>query len=464
MTVRSESKGETLCEKHAVRAVPLAAEERRDTIFALSSAAGRAGVAVLRISGPAADRALLGLTQRPLPEERHAEIRTLFDKRNDMRIDDVLVLRFVLPRSYTGENVVELQSHGGKATIGAILDLLGRTPGLRPALAGEFTRRAVENGRLDLTQAEAIADLINAETEAQRRQALRQFEGELGALYESWRERLIRAAAWLEGSIDFAEDEVPASALAESKRAIGEVLGEIQQHLNDGRRGEILRDGIHVAVIGPPNAGKSSLVNALARRDVAIVSETAGTTRDVIEVRLDLEGYPVVLADTAGLREGGDAVEVEGVRRAQARAEAADLRLLVLDSAAANPKAGLPPELLANADIIVWNKSDLGGETTGLKVSAKTGDGLAKLISELTTKSKTILEEGGDAPVLTRARHRHALEEAVASLSSARTLFDKPEIAAEEARRALHSLGRITGRVDLDELLDAVFRDFCVGK
>lgn len=437
----------------------------RDTIFALSSAPGRAGVAVFRISGPRADTALLALTRKIPPNERHAEIRTLFDRVNDSIIDDVLVLRFLPPRSYTGENVVELQTHGGRAVIAAVLAALNMIPGLRPAAPGEFTRRAVENGRLDLTQAEAIADLVDAETEAQRRQALRQLEGQLGRLYEDWRVQLIRAAARLEAAIDFPEDEIPPEAQTEARAQLTKILEEIQDHLADGRRGEILREGVYVAVIGPPNVGKSSLVNALAQRDVAIVSETAGTTRDVIEVRLDLKGYPVILADTAGIREVRDSIEAEGVRRAEARAKSADLRLLVLDNAADNPLAGLSPAILAKADLTVWNKADLGGPARkGLHVSALTGCGLQNLINILSDKANVLLEENVEAPVLTRARHRAALEEAAKSLTMALKVFQTAELAAEEVRLALRAIGRITGRVDLEELLDVVFRDFCIGK
>lgn len=470
MTVRSKSGSKSVRQPAKAEAANRAApdrmkEDRRDTIFALSSAPGRAGVAVFRVSGPSADQALSFLTGKELPFERHAEIRTLFDKSTNSRIDNVLVLRFIPPRSYTGENVVEFQTHGGKAVVVSMLEALAKIPGLRQAEPGEFTRRAVENGRLDLTQAEAIADLINAETDAQRRQALRQYEGELSALYEGWREQLIKAAAWLEATIDFAEDEVPPSALAESNSAISLILNQIQAHLSDGRRGEILRDGLHVAIIGPPNAGKSSLLNALAQRDVAIVSDVPGTTRDVIEVRLDLEGYPVILADTAGIREVQDGVEAEGVRRAEARARDADLRLLLLDSTAEAPLAGLEPGLMGAADLTVWNKSDLPGpRRDGMRVSAKTRAGLQILIKELTHRAKVSLEHVNHAPVLTRARHRQALAEAASSLARATKAFARPELAAEELRRALRSIGRITGRVDLEELLDAVFRDFCIGK
>jgi len=436
----------------------------RDTIFALSSAPGRAGVAVIRVSGPRADDALTALTKGPLPDARRAELRTLFDNLNNERLDIALIVRMVAPQSLTMENVVEIQTHGSRAVIGAVLTVLGRIEGFRAAEAGEFTRRAVENGRLDLTQAEAIADLVAAETDAQRRQALRQMDGTLARLYEDWRGGLIRAAAWIEASIDFADEEVPPGALAESRQALAKIAEEIQVHLNDGRRGEILREGLHVAVIGPPNAGKSSLINALARRDVAIVSDTPGTTRDVLEVRLDLGGYPVILADTAGLREPGDAIEREAVRRALARARAADLRLLLLDGAAIEPIKGLDPQLQATAELTVWNKADLAtGFRPGRWISAKTGAGLDELIRELARQAEARLT--GESPALTRLRYRQALDKAVQSLKSViEAPSASPELAAEGVRVALREIGRITGRVDLDDLLDVVFRDFCIGK
>jgi len=424
----------------------------------LATARGRAGVAVVRASGPSADDALKALTRRPLPNERRATIRTLFDKRNDSIIDTALVLRFAPPHSYTGENVVEFQTHGGPAVVAALLEALASEPGLRLAEPGEFTRRAVENGRLDLTQAEGIADLVAAETEVQRRQAFGQFEGKLAALYEGWRSDLIRAAAWVEASIDFPDEEIPPDAIAKSRGAMASIAGEIRAHLNDGRRGEILREGFQVAVIGPPNAGKSSLVNALANRDVAIVSDVPGTTRDVIEVRLDLKGYPVILADTAGLRAAKGPIEEEGIRRAQARAASADLRLLVLDGS-------LPvPEKLPSAELMVWNKADLVSAKAqpGIWISSKTSEGLPELIDALTGYAERGIGQG-EAPVVTRARHRQALEGAAKCLEEA-VPEEAAELAADHVRRALWAIGRITGRVDLDELLDVVFRDFCLGK
>jgi tRNA modification GTPase len=436
----------------------------RDTIFALATPPGRAGIAVIRVSGPAADDVLEALTGRPIDTERKMELRTIYEQKGKTSIDKAIAVRFSGHKSYTGENVVEFQVHGGRAVSAAVLAALSALPRLRPAEPGEFTRRAVENGRLDLTQAEAIADLVNAETEAQRKLAFSQLDGALARLYEAWRARLIRAAAWIEAAIDFPDEEIPSDALAESRGALRTLEAEIRGHLDDGRRGEILREGLHVAVIGPPNAGKSSLVNALARRDVAIVSESPGTTRDIIEARLDLGGYAVILADTAGLREAENPVEAEGVRRAKARAAAADLRLLVVDGDAADPMAGLAARDREAADLIVWNKADLAAEKAPdrLWVSAKTGEGMEALIAALTRHAASA-SGVGEAPVLTRARHRKALEDAAESLEKAAE-SGAPELAAEHIRLALRALGRITGRVDLDELLDVVFRDFCIGK
>lgn len=430
-----------------------------DTIFALSSAPGRAGVAVLRVSGPATKDVLEKLTGKRDYSPRYATMARFCDPQGE-EIDNGLVLWFPAPASFTGEDVAEFHIHGGHAIAAAMLRSIGAAKSSRPAEPGEFTRRAVENGKFDLTRAEALADLINSETEAQRKQALRQYGGALEALYEGWRARLIRASAWAEAAIDFADEEIPEGVLVESRKAVEEILKEIQAHLNDARRGEILRDGVYLTVIGVPNAGKSSLVNALARRDVAIVSETPGTTRDVIEVRLDLGGYPVILADTAGLRDTSEAIESEGVRRALARASEGDLTLLLLDGTASYPFAGLP-----DADLTVWNKSDLPWPRPreGLRISAQTGQGLLELIEALTKLVAERFQQNSANPPLTRARHRHALEQATSALVRAFAAHEA-ELMAEDLRLALRSLGRITGRVDIEELLDVVFRDFCIGK
>jgi tRNA modification GTPase len=426
------------------------------TIFALSSAPGRAGVAVVRVSGPdagAAVRALAG----PLPEPRRAVLRTL-KAADGTPIDQALVLWFAAPESFTGEDTSEFHVHGGRAIVERLLAELAVLPGLRPAERGEFTRRAVENGKLDLTQAEALIDLIDADTEGQRRQALRQYDGALAALYDDWRARLIQALAWAEAAIDFSDEELPDDVFTQVREKTQQIKGEIESHLRDARRGEIVRDGFFLTVIGPPNAGKSSLINALAKRDVAIVAETAGTTRDIIEVRLDIGGYAVIVADTAGLRETADAVESEGVRRAVARAEQSDLVLLLLDGTSDT----LPPRA---ADLVVWNKADLPGfrAREGLVLSLKSDNGLDKLLIKLEEIVRIRLATGDEAPVLTRARHRHALREASATLGRA-VLVPESELFAEDLRLAVRAIGRITGRVDVEDLLDVVFRDFCIGK
>lgn len=435
-----------------------------DTIFALSSAPGRAGVAVIRVSGEQAQNCFTALTGMPCAVSRVASLRHL--RSTDARpIDQALVLWFPGPASFTGEDMVEFQVHGGRAVIAKVLAELAQFENCRPANPGEFTRRAVENGKFDLTQAEGLIDLIDAETETQRRQALHQYDGSLAEIYDDWRSRLVRALAWAEAEIDFSDEELPADTLLRSRSKTSEIYKEIQIHTRDSRRGEMIREGIYLTVIGPPNAGKSSLINTLARRDVAIVAETAGTTRDVIEVKLDLDGYAVVVADTAGLREAEDAVEGEGVRRALARAEVSDLVLLLLDGSAASPFAELSPDIVERASLTVWNKADLGSPQarTGLKLSLKTGEGLDAVLKAISLKVAEKLDFAREAPVLTRARHRHALQQALAALERSMATTE-PELFAEDLRLAVRWIGRITGRVDVEELLDVVFREFCIGK
>jgi tRNA modification GTPase len=419
---------------------------------------------VLRISGPDARRAVT-LLAGSLPPPRVAQRRRLIDPQSGDALDEGLILWFPAPRSATGEDVAELHLHGSRAVLAAVMQALAQV-GLRLAEPGEFTRRAFLNGKLDLLQAEAIADLAAAETEAQRRQAMRQLGGELGEVYRGWRDRLTRILAHLEAAIDFPDEDLPPEI---EDRILGETEGlvaEIERHLADGHRGERLRDGIDVAIVGPPNAGKSSLLNRIARRDVAITSPVPGTTRDVIEVAIDLGGYPVVLADTAGLRDSADAIEQEGKRRAMQRAEQAEIRLFVFDIA--HPADATGAAAWPGADtILVANKIDLvllpGPDfpPEALLISALTGEGIDRLLAVLGERvAQTYRIE---APVLTRARHRQALEEAAASL---RRSFSAalPELRAEDLRLALRSLGRITGAVDVEDLLDVIFRDFCIGK
>ncbi|PGH55188.1 tRNA uridine-5-carboxymethylaminomethyl(34) synthesis GTPase MnmE [Azospirillum palustre] len=439
------------------------------TIYALATAPGRSGVAVVRISGPGAGSALAALTGRPLPAPRRAVLTKLRDPKSGDALDDALVLRFTAPASFTGEDVVELHLHGGRAVVTGVIEALATLPGLRLAEPGEFTRRAFENGKLDLTEAEAVADLIDAETTAQRRQALRQMEGALGKLYDGWRERLTRALAHIEADIDFAEDDLPGGVADAVRPVIAGLAREIASHLDDGGRGERLREGLHIAIVGAPNAGKSSLLNALARRDAAIVSARAGTTRDIIEVHLDLGGYPVVLADTAGLREAAaDEVEEEGIRRARDRAARADVKVAVFDAATLPDLDPATLDLIDRDTVVVFNKTDLAAATdlrpdlSPILVSAQTGDGL-KLLEEKLTEFSADRLAIGSAPSLTRARHRAALTECRESLLRALEA-PLPELAAEDVRLASRALGRITGRVDVEDLLDVIFRDFCIGK
>ena len=442
--------------------------QERDTIFALSTAAGRAGVAVIRVSGPRAPAIAERLAGfMPLP--RQAARATLRHPATGDVLDDGLVLSFPRPRSFTGEDVVEFQIHGSLAVVSALLDALAAEEGTRPAEPGEFTRRAFHNGKMDLTQVEGLADLIDATTEAQRRQALRQAGGALATLYEGWRARLIRIAAHLEVMIDFPDEDVPQETRVRVAGEVGALRDEIRTHLDDARRGERLRQGVSVVIVGAPNAGKSSLLNLIAQRDAAIVSEIAGTTRDAIEVHLDLAGYPVTLVDTAGLRETDDLIEAEGVRRTRALAEQADIRVLVCDATAGRPWKETFVGLGAAPDLVVVNKMDCPGARGApgaLSISCKTGEGIEVLLARL---GSLVGERFGltEAPALTRARHRTALAACAAALDRflSRDLADDvPELAAEDIRFAVTGLGRITGRVDVEDLLDVVFRDFCIGK
>jgi len=440
------------------------------TIFALSSAPGRAGVAVLRVSGRAAANALKALAGE-LPEPRRAHLVTLRDPKSGESLDQAIVLWFPAPNSFTGEDVAEFHLHGGRAVVQGVADALGRLTGLRPAGAGEFARRAFEHGKLDLTEIEGLADLINAETQAQRRQALRQTEGALGALYDRWRGELIAALAHIEAALDFSDEaDVPELVSTRARPAVEGLVREIASHLDDHHRGERLRDGFRVLLAGPPNAGKSSLLNALARRDAAMVSEEPGTTRDVIEVHLDLGGFPVTVMDTAGIRKARGEVEREGVARTFARAGDADLIVWLVDATA--PVWDLPDELQeSGADLVtVLNKIDLERLERLEVVSDQTIDISAKTglnIDALTAAIEAYAIEGlgaGEAPSLTRARHRVELESTHEAL--VRFLEGPPELElrAEDLRQAVQALGRITGRVDVEDVLDRIFSEFCIGK
>ena len=423
-----------------------------DTIYALATAQGRAGVAIIRVSGPDAFAAAERLAGA-LPAVRG--VRILRDDEGEI-LDEALVLRFAAGHSFTGEDVVELHLHGSPAIVAAVQRELGDIPGLRMAEAGEFTRRAMENGTLDLAQVEGLADLIDAETEAQRKQALRVFSGRLGEMADGWRRDLIRAAALIEAAIDFVDEDVPVDVTPEVRRLVAKVRGEMASEAAGVGVAERIRDGFEVAIIGPPNAGKSTLLNRLAGRDVAITSAVAGTTRDVIEVRMDLGGLPVTMLDTAGLRETEDEVERIGVARARARSEASDLRIHLVG---------------AESDVPDWTEDDLffrgkQDETIDERgISGLTGAGLDNLIKAV---SDRLSRKAARAGVAMRARHRDALERAVRDLDAAmRTLESDPalaDIVAEDLRSAIRAVDGLVGRIDVEHVLDEIFSSFCIGK
>lgn len=468
-----------------------------DTIFALASGAGRAAIAVMRISGPATPRLLETLCAGRLPPPRQAALRRLTGADGAV-LDHALTLWLPGPGSYTGEDSAELHLHGGRAVIEGVAGELARL-GARPADPGEFTRRAFLNGRMDLVEAEAVHDLVAAETEAQRRQALRQLEGELGTLYRGWADTLRTLLAQQEALIDFPDEDLPPEVEAAMLGAMHNLATEIAAHLDDDRRGERLREGLCFAIAGPPNVGKSSLLNALAARDVAIVSAQPGTTRDALETRVVLGGVPVTLVDTAGLRETTDAIEAEGVRRARLRAAEADLVIAVtafgvdtvpetatepdgpavrhlrvvnkadlLDArAAATPITALPPGPLSAATPPHGELPELGSladaePEEALLVSVMTGAGLDALRDRLAAEARSLTESEGPPP-LTRARHRAALRAAHTHLVAAEAAA-WPELRGEDLRLALRALGRITGQVGVEDILDTLFAQFCIGK
>jgi tRNA modification GTPase len=470
---------------------------RDQTIFALSSGRPPAAIAIVRISGRGAGPVLEALCGR-LPVARSATWTTLRDAAGQP-IDEAVCLWFPAPHSATGEDIAELHVHGGKAILAAVFDVLGKMGGLRAAEPGEFTRRAFENGKIDLTEAEGLDDLIHADTEHQRRQALRQLKGLLGHKAESWRRQIIEASALIEAGIDFSDEgDVPDELIAPSLAKIDALKKEIEETLAASAQSERLRDGLVVAIAGLPNAGKSTLLNRIARREAAIVSPYAGTTRDVIEVHLDLDGYPVTLLDTAGVRETIDPVEREGVRRARERAASADLVLWLTDADELNPgaflseacprafldpwvDAGLREENASNQNsslpvegegVPVWlvrNKIDLAQpapwpdrQVPQFEISAAQGQGLTELMAALVQYAQEYFGSGETA-LISRTRHRALLREATEALRRAGATGEA-ELMAEELRIAIHSLGQLTGRVDVEDVLDVIFRDFCIGK
>ncbi|MGI3186121.1 tRNA uridine-5-carboxymethylaminomethyl(34) synthesis GTPase MnmE [Nioella aestuarii] len=426
-----------------------------DTIFALATAPGKAGVAVIRISGLdafAVGQALAG----SIPAPSQARLRRLKDGQG-AHLDDALVLAFQAPHSFTGEDVVEFQVHGSPATVKAVLSAISATGLARMAEPGEFTRRALENDRMDLAQVEGLADLIDAETEAQRVQALRVLSGSLGQLVDQWRENLLRAAALLEVTIDFADEEVPVDVTPEVLSLLTPVMNDLTREIAGVDVAERIRDGFEVAILGAPNAGKSTLLNALAGREAAITSDIAGTTRDVIEVRMDLRGLPVTVLDTAGLREAGDEIERIGIDRARARAEAADLRVFLKSTPDEQPNI----ELLED-DIVLLGKSDLHGIDG---ISGATGQGVSALIDQVT---HTLSNRAARQQTATHARHAEAMQAALGALEAGMDEVkagpDRTELAAEHLRSAIRRLDSLIGRIDVEMVLGEIFSRFCLGK
>ena len=427
-----------------------------DTIFALATTRGKAGIAVFRLSGPEAHAAVVALCG-DLPDLRRASLRKL--QSNGQTLDEALVLVFGEGSSFTGERMAELQVHGSLAVIQSVARALSGLPGLRQAEPGEFTRRALENGLLDLAQVEGLADLIDAETEAQHRQAMRILSGAVGKKASQWRLALIRAAALLEATIDFSDEDVPVDVAPEVRGLLGGVLEELRAEATGSLAAERVRDGFEVAIVGPPNAGKSTLLNALAGREAAITSERAGTTRDVIEVRMNLAGLAVTLLDTAGLRESEDEIEKLGIDRGRQRAEAADLRVFLMDDADAvpflQPRAG---------DIVVQGKADLRPDVADA-VSGSTGKGIDVLIERVVS---VLAGRASSAGIMTRERHRIAIAQAISAIESALVELlragSRTEFSAADLWVAVRSLDLLVGRIDVEDLLDEIFASFCIGK
>ena len=435
-----------------------------DTIYSLSSGAGRAGVAVIRVSGPAAGAAVKALARR-MPAARRASLCRLDDPDRGTPIDEALVLWLPGPRSFTGEDSAEFHVHGGPAVVAATLDALGRVEGLRPAEAGEFTKRAFMNGRMDLVAVEGLADLIAAETEAQRRLAQFHSGGGASAVFEAWRNDMIQVLALLEAAIDFVDEEgVAEAALKEVLPRLALLRDEVRAKLDDRYRGERLREGVRIVLAGPPNVGKSSVVNCLAQREAAIVSATPGTTRDVIEVHMDLAGVPVTVSDTAGLREGSaDEIEATGMERARAAMMGADLVVWMTA-----PDAAEQPMMIDSDTLRVMNKCDLVGGSAAaeadIAISAKTGQNIGGLVERLSDWARQRFA-GAESALITRDRQRRAIETCWTHLERATAAENLPlELVAEEVRLSARALARLVGRIDVEDLLDVVFRDFCIGK
>ncbi|CAB4470703.1 tRNA modification GTPase TrmE [Rhizophagus irregularis] len=463
-----------------------------DTIYALSTAQGKAGIAIIRVSGPNASQAAIKMTSKQLIPRKVTRKKISHPKTGEI-IDHGLILWFPGPNSYTGEDTVEFHIHGGTSVVRGILDALGCIENFRHAEAGEFTRRAFYNDKYDLTEIEGLADLLNAETEAQRRQALRQAQGGLKILYENWRKQLIENTAFLEAIIDFGEDEnIEDGVLERVTENIRILKSKISEHLNDNRRGEILRDGIHVTILGPPNAGKSSFLNYLAQRRAAIVSPIPGTTRDIIEISLNFGGYPIIISDTAGLRPSNDVIEIEGISRAKDRIKTADIKILILSSleimnsikcdnnyfydisSIIRDTVDVDTYLVLNKCDLIEHKPDLSKlKEISLKyistnyiwcLSCLTGEGFDEFQKSFINSLKKKYDSStSQVALITQARHREHLRDCLKALENFLVLNDIV-LAAEELRFATHALGKITGRVDVEEILGVIFQQFCIGK
>ncbi len=441
------------------------------TIFATATAPLKSGVAIIRVSGNQAFNCLKALTGRGAITPRLATLAKLHNPQSNDLIDEAVVLWFPSPASFTGEDVAEFHIHGSRAVIDEMLEVLATMPDTRMAEPGEFSRRAFDNGKMDLTEAEGLADLIDAETKIQAKQALRQKQGILKDLYDQWRKQLISILANIEAYIDFPDEEIPDSVIDTVEKSVANLKFSITSHLSDNKRGEKLRNGLNAVIAGAPNVGKSSLLNHLAKRDVAIVSDIAGTTRDIIEVHLNLNGYPVILADTAGLRETDGVIEGEGIKRALARLEHADIKIIMFDAANIGDVDNNILSLIDDDTVIVVNKIDLAPSPKILDaikhlpqiaISIKSGQGVDEFIRQLEHLARKHMEITTD-PVITRDRHRNLLQETVNSLNRF-SLKEELELAAENLRIAAVSLGRITGHIDVDEILDDIFSNFCIGK
>lgn len=434
------------------------------TIFALATPPGKSGVAIIRVSGADAFKCLDRLTTGSHPQLRYAALRTLVNPITKQVVDKAIILTFPEASSFTGENIVELHIHGSRAVINMLIDILTKISNFRLANPGEFAKRAFLNGKMDLTEAEGLSDLIESETMIQQQQAIRQLEGNLFHLYESWKKRLINILALIEAYLDFPDEGIPENIIEEINNEVKSLKENIDNHLNDNHRGEILRRGIYVAIIGAPNVGKSSLLNYIAQKDVAIVSSIAGTTRDVIEVNLDLKGYPVTIADTAGIRESEDIIEKEGVSRSYLKAENADIKIIMLSAEDQASFSSEITEMIDKNSLVLLNKIDNKKQNRddAIEISIKENIGLDLFLDQLLNMIVEKFSPSSD-PLITRERHRYHLNRCLESLDCF-TLDNPLELAAEDLRLAARSLGQIVGTIDVEQILDEIFAKFCIGK